>query len=445
MAVGILGGGLAGISIAAHLHQPCEVLEKDSRGGGHCQTVQEDGFTYDAGGPHIIFSRNQQMVDYMVSLLGDNVHLARRNNKIFYKGRYVKYPFENGLFDLEPQDRFECLYHYIKNDYPPPQTNFKEWLYHHFGKGLAEKYLIPYNEKIWNVPAEELGLEWVEGRVPKPPLEDVIKAAVGVETEGYTHQLYFNYPLRGGIESLPRAIEQKVENITPYFDVERVWKEDGQWCVSNGLFIRRFEKLVSTIPIQELAHALDGVPADIISAVDSLRYNSLITVAVGFHSTTLPDYTAIYVPDPAVRFHRLSFPAVFSPHNAPQGKTIIEAEITTNPGDGTHEMSDEQILASVIGDLQNMGLGAPANVCYGRVLRTKYGYVVQDDNSRRSLKQAKAYFEQIGIPLCGRVAEFEYINMDVCIERALKLADRLNQEALAGEPRAGVNPDAVAV
>jgi protoporphyrinogen oxidase len=427
------------------LREASEVLEKDSRGGGHCQTVQEDGFTYDAGGPHIIFSRNQRMVDFMVSLLGDNVHRPRRNNKIFYKGRYVKYPFENGLFDLEPQDRFECLYHYIKNDYPPPQTNFKEWLYHHFGKGLAEKYLIPYNEKIWNVPAEELGLEWVEGRVPKPPLEDVIKAAVGVETEGYTHQLYFNYPLRGGIESLPRALEQKVENITPYFEVERVWKEDGQWCVSNGLFTRRFEKLVSTIPIQELAHALDGVPADIIAAVDSLRYNSLITCAVGFHSTELPDYTAIYVPDPAVRFHRLSFPAVFSPHNAPPGKSIIEAEITTNPGDGTHEMSDEEILASVIGDLQAMGLGAPAKVCYGRVLRTKYGYVVQDDNSRRCLKQAKAYFEQIGIPLCGRVAEFEYINMDVCIERALKLADRLNQEAAAGVQPAAGHPDEVAV
>ena len=47
------------------------------------------------------------------------------------------------------------------------------------------------------------------------------------------------------------------------------------------------------------------------------------------------------------------------------------------------------------------------------MLRTKYGYVVQDDNYRRNLKQAKAYFEEIGIPLCGRVAEFEYINMDV--------------------------------
>ena len=431
MAIGILGGGLAGITIAAHLGQDCEVLEKDARGGGHCQTVQEHGFTYDAGGPHIIFSRNQEMVDYMVSLLGDNVHRARRANKIYYRGRYVKYPFENGLYDLDPQDRFECLYHYIKNDYPPPKTNFKEWLYHHFGKGLAEKYLIPYNEKIWNVPAEQLGLEWVEGRVPKPPVEDVIKAAVGVETEGYTHQLYFNYPLRGGIESLPRALERraletKTSNITSDFAVERVWNEAGRWCVSNGRATRSYDKLISTIPIQELAHALQGVPAGILAAVDSLRYNSLMTVAIGFDSARLPDYTAIYVPDPEIRFHRLSLPAAFSPHNAPPGKSIVQAEITTNPGDGTHAMSDDEILADVIGDLEGMDLARGSEVCYTRVIRTKYGYVVQDDNCRGNLRQAKAYFEQIGIPLCGRVAEFEYINMDVCIERARKVAEHLN-------------------
>ncbi|HYL37310.1 MAG TPA: FAD-dependent oxidoreductase [Bryobacteraceae bacterium] len=431
MAIGILGGGLAGITIAAHLEQDCEILEKDSRGGGHCQTVQEHGFTYDAGGPHIIFSRNQEMVDYMVALLGDNVHRARRNNKIFYRGRYVKYPFENGLYDLDPQDRFECLYHYVKNDYPPPKTNFKEWIYHNFGKGLAEKYLIPYNEKIWNVPAEELGLEWVEGRVPKPPLEDVIKAAVGVETEGYTHQLYYNYPMHGGIESLPRALAKRVRKITPDFNIGRIWKEQDHWCVSNGRTTRRFERLVSTIPIQELAHALSGTPAEILAAVDSLRYNSLVTVAVGLDSARLPDYTAIYVPDPEIRFHRLSFPAVFSPHNAPPGRSIIEAEITTNPGDGTHEMSDEEILADVIGDLENMELIRKSEVCYSRVLRTKYGYVVQDDNYSRNLKQAKEYFERIGIPLCGRVAQFEYINMDVCIERARRLAESLHREAHA--------------
>ena len=428
MAIGILGGGLAGISIAAHLEQDCEILEKESRGGGHCQTVQEQGFTYDAGGPHIIFSRNQQMVDYMVSLLGSNVHQSRRNNKIFYKGRYVKYPFENGLYDLDPQDRFECLYHYIKNDYPAPQTNFKEWIYHHFGKGLAEKYLIPYNEKIWNVSAEQLGLEWVEGRVPKPPVEDVIKAAVGVETEGYTHQLYYKYPTRGGIEALPRALEKRLHSkVVPDFTVGRIWKDRGQWCVTNGRTTRRYDKLVSTIPIQELALAVSGTPPEILAAVGALRYNSLMTVTIGFDCPG-PDYTAIYVPDPEIRFHRLSFPASFSPHNAPAGKSVIQAEITTNPGDGTHEMSDEEILADVISDMENMELGRPSEVCYSRVLRTKYGYVVQDDEHRPHLRQAKAYFEQIGIPLCGRVAEFEYINMDVCIERAMKVAERLNRQ-----------------
>ncbi len=438
MSIGILGGGLAGLTVAAHLERKCEVLEKESRGGGHCQTVQEDGFTYDAGGPHIIFSRNQEMVDYMVSLLGDNVHRARRNNKIYYRGRYVKYPFENGLIDLEPQDRFECLYHYIKNDYPAPRSNFKEWIYHHFGKGLAEKYLIPYNEKIWNVPAEELGLEWVEGRVPKPPIEDVIKAAVGVETEGYTHQLYFHYPAHGGIESLPRAMARRVGGggrVVSDFSVERIWREkgaagkSGQWCVSDGRSVRRYGSLVCTVPIQELAAALEGTPPEILDAVGALRYNSLVTVTVGLNCARVPDYTAIYVPDPAIRFHRLSFPAAFSPHNAPRGQSIIQAEITTNPGDGTHEMTDEALLSDVIGDLDDMGLARRSEVCYSRVLRTKYGYVVQNDDCRRYLKQAKAYFENIGIPLCGRVAEFEYINMDVCIERARQVADRLNQAA----------------
>ncbi len=97
-------------------------------------------------------------------------------------------------------------------------------------------------------------------------------------------------------------------------------------------------------------------------------------------------------------------------------------------------MSDDALLSDVIDDMQNMDLARRSEVCYARVLRTKYGYVVQNDDCRRYLKQAKAYFEQIGIPLCGRVAEFEYINMDVCIERARKVASRLNLAALAQLP-----------
>jgi protoporphyrinogen oxidase len=102
-------------------------------------------------------------------------------------------------------------------------------------------------------------------------------------------------------------------------------------------------------------------------------------------------------------------------------------------------MTDEELLADVINDLQDMDLVRRSEVCYSRVLRTKYGYVVQNDDCRRYLQRAKAYFEQIGIPLCGRVAEFEYINMDVCIDRARKIAQRLNCDVVPGQSPAEIS------
>ncbi len=296
MKVGILGGGLAGLTVAAHLESECEVLECDERVGGHCQSVREEGFTFDAGGPHIMFSRNKATLDYMLSLLGDNVYRGRRNNKVLYKGRYVKYPFENGLADLEPNDRYECLYHYLYNNHPAP-TNFREWLYHNFGTGLTEKYLLPYNEKIWNVPADQMALDWVDGRVPKPPIEDVIKAAVGVETEGYTHQLHFFYPAVGGIEALPRAMAENARNVVTGFPIRHLYRSGDGWVASNGHSERRYDRIVSTIPIHDMIHVVDGVPEEIKTAVRALRYNSLFTVTVGVASDRVPDYSAVYVPD----------------------------------------------------------------------------------------------------------------------------------------------------
>lgn len=427
---GILGGGLAGLTVAAHLDQESEVLEGGDRPGGHCQSVCEQGFTYDAGGPHIMFSRNQETLDFMISLLGDNVYRGRRNNKIFFKGRYVKYPFENGLYDLEPQDRFECLRDYLKNDHPAP-TNFKEWIYHTFGTGLAEKYLLPYNEKIWNVPASQMSLDWVEGRVPKPPVEDVIKAAVGVESEGYTHQLHFYYPSTGGVEAIPAGMARRVRQITPEFAVRHVRRGKDGWLVSDGQREQVYERLVSTVPIVEMADMFEGVPQEIKDCVRALRYNSLFTVTIGLSSARLPDYTAIYVPAPSLLFHRLSFPGQFSPHNVPSGQSLIQAEITANPGDGIWELEDSEILRRVIAGLESMDLMKPSEICYSKVIRTQYGYVVQDFTYRRYLDKAKAYFEGQGVALCGRNAEFEYINMDQCIERGIKVAQRLNQQQYA--------------
>ncbi len=424
---GILGGGLAGLTVAARLEGSSEVLEAGARPGGHLRSVCEAGFTYDPGGPHIIFSRNAETLAFMLSLLGPNVYRGRRANKIFFKGRYVKYPFENGLYDLDPQDRFECLYHYIENRHPSP-ANLKEWIYHTFGTGIAEKYLLPYSEKIWKVPLDQMSLDWVEGRIPRPPIEDVIKAAVGVSTEGYVHQLDFYYPATGGIESLAIGMAREVRRIIPEFAVRRVCKTGDAWSVSDGSAERAYARLVSTLPIVEMVEIFEGVPQEVKEAAAALRHNSLLTVTIGLACRRLPDYTAIYVPDPQLIFHRLSFPGSFSPGNIPPGRSLIQAEITANPGDGVWELGDAELLRRVVSGLESMELIHSGDICYKRVFRAKYGYVVQDFNYRRHREMVTSYFQSLGIALCGRNAEFEYLNMDQCIERGFRVAADLNRQ-----------------
>ena len=197
MTIGIIGGGLTGVTLGYFLKENVQILEKNNELGGLCRSIHDEGFTFDFGGSHIIFSKDKQVLNFMIGCLGENICQRIRNTKILYDNRYVKYPFENGLSDLSVEDNFECLYYYIENILKKkdvPYQNFKSWIYGTFGKGIAEKYMIPYNEKVWNLSTELMSSDWVANRVPQPPMEDVIKSSLGIHTEGYQHQLYFYYP-----------------------------------------------------------------------------------------------------------------------------------------------------------------------------------------------------------------------------------------------------------
>ncbi len=112
MNVGILGGGITGITLQRYLDDESEVLEAASRPGGLCSTIYKDGFGYDIGG-HILFSKHQEINQLVEELLGDNCGYARRANQIYFKNRFVKYPFENGLGVLDKEDIFACLNGYL--------------------------------------------------------------------------------------------------------------------------------------------------------------------------------------------------------------------------------------------------------------------------------------------------------------------------------------------
>ena len=435
MKTAILGGGLTGITLARLLHEKGDevtVLEREKEYGGLCRSMTDSGFTFDIGGSHIIFSRDAQVLAFMRDVLGRNSRQNKRNTKIFYKGLFVKYPFENGLHELPKDDLYFCIHEFIKTliavekgELPLP-SNFREWINYTFGKGIADLYMIPYNEKIWKYPAERMSMHWVDGRIPRPPVEDIIKSAVGIETEGYTHQSVFSYPLKGGIEAMVRGIAKPIEeNIKTGFHVSSVRNEDGKFIISDGSREITARRLISTIPVQELLHCLDGVPEQVRKACSELKYNSIACVFIGIKGK-VPDISWMYIPEKELGlFNRISFPSNYSPHVAPPGHSSILVEITYREGDEASAMQDKDIIDNVLRSLEKMKIIIIDDVVYSSVMRQKYAYVIYDLEYQRNIATVKEYCAANGIGLVGRFAEFEYLNMDACIRNVMNFVEKL--------------------
>ncbi len=434
MTIAILGGGLSGLALARLLHDKGDdviVLEAGPACGGLCRSKTEQGFTFDIGGSHIIFSRDVEVLLFMRRMIEGNEQRNNRNTKIFYKGQYVKYPFENGLSDLPQMDRFFCINEFVKThvavekgELPAPK-NFREWIYYTFGKGIAECYMIPYNEKIWKFPTDLMSLHWVDGRIPRPPVEDVIKSAIGIPTEGYTHQSVFSYPLDGGIEALASAIAQPIKDrIRTGFCVTSVRKRDGLFEISNGSEVIVAEQCISAIPVQHLIAALDNVPTRVKEACNALRYNAIVCVNIGIKGT-VPDISWLYIPEIALGMtNRISFPSNYSAHAAPEGCGSVLAEITHQPGDDVSHMDDAALIDQVITSLEAMQILSREQVICSSVERQPYAYVVYDLDYQKNIAIVKDYCTAAGIPLIGRFSQFEYLNMDGCLRSVMDFVAR---------------------
>ena len=88
------------------------------------------------------------------------------------------------------------------------------------------------------------------------------------------------------------------------------------------------------------------------------------------------------------------------------------AEITHQPGDEIADLPDGELVREVTAMLTSMQVCTPDKVVFASVERQPFAYVVYDLEYQKNIATIRDFCSQSGIPLVGRFAQFEYLNMD---------------------------------
>ena len=421
----ILGAGMAGLSVAFHLKgKEYEIFEKEGAVGGLCRSVTHDGFTFDYTGHllHLSQPYTQKLLD---ELLPNVLIRHQRNSAIYFKGTYVPFPFQANLWALPKEITRECLIEFIRASCGKEREgeDLLDWIHRAFGAGIAKHFMVPYNEKLWRIPLNEISLEWVERFIPHPTLEEVIDGALGVNLKGFGYNQEFLYPLRGGIGVLPQAFLAKVGGIHLGKKAQSIDMEKKVIRFQDGS-TTNYNTLISSLPLDELLQLIENLPDAIKDFKNSLRYVSVININLGVKRERISDFHWIYYPEPAYPFYRVGFLSNFSPHVAPKGTSSIYVEISYLP---SHPPSIDQVREETISRLIDCGvLRADDEIVAEKTLIIKHAYVIYDLFRHQHLSSLIQFLRSKHIYPIGRYGRWEYATIEEAILQGREVAQKLS-------------------
>jgi len=406
MKICIIGAGITGLTIGKLLHNRHEViiLEKQPYIGGIARTKKVNGVTYHLVGGHCFNSKNPMVLDFVFNrvLSKDNWHKIKRIAKILFRGRYISYPIEYSVKEIASFDE-ELAYQIIIDYILAQQTNIKpnnlaEWFEIQFGKTLAQEYFIPYNRKIWKQDLVNMDYEWVKDKLPIPNMRGFLKSLISKDEDSMPHKEFY-YPNSNDMNTFINALAAGLD-IRTNFKVFSIEKRDKNWIINNDL---AFDMVINTSPLDKLVFLIKETPEKILDEAKKLKYNKVTTML--FKSKPIK-HTWTYYPSEEIFFHRCIHIGNFFKPN--ENYTIAEAI-----GEYSYEvMLEESKKIDYL--LEPLDYHV-----------SEHAYVVFDSNYRSSTTIIKEYLNEIGLYSVGRFGEWEYYNMDVCMEKAFELIKKL--------------------
>jgi protoporphyrinogen oxidase len=425
----IIGGGLTGLSTALHLSgEDYELFEKGDRVGGLCRSSKVDGFTFDYTG-HLLHFRKQEIKTFVKDLLKGQLNGHGRESFIFSKGVFTSYPFQANTHGLPPEVVKECILGFVESFIQHaklkslPHSNgrgrkiknefsFEDWIVRTFGGGIARHFMIPFNEKLWKRPLNQLTSDWVSWLVPKPNLEDVVNGALGLKRRELGYNPAFFYPKKGGIETLPRMMGKNLNHVHLREEVESVITKKKILKLKSGRTIR-YDVLVSTMPLPELIKNCVDLTPSMKKISSGLEYISVYNVNLGVSRKELSKKHWVYFPEKEFPFYRVGFPMNFSSSLAPKGMSSLYVEISHPPD---VSIPQKVLLGKVRKGLVRSGILLKNDeISVSQIQNIDYAYVIFNPFRQKHLPSLLQKLKKLGIYSIGRYGAWEHTSMEDAI------------------------------
>jgi protoporphyrinogen oxidase len=410
----IIGAGITGLAFADRVAgDDYLIFESELEPGGYCRTVRKDGFVWDYSG-HFFHFRHPEIERDLVGRMGDQrVLTVRKDSRIWYAGKLVDFPFQKNIHQLPHEEFLDCLVDLYFREGGEP-SSFREMLYARFGRSIAEKFLIPYNEKLYATDLAALDVDAMGRFFPYADVADVIRNFRQPDNASYNAT--FTYP-EGGAVQYVSALLQGVhpERLRLGEGVVAVDLDRKELRTTSGVVVG-YDHLVSSAPLPSLLRMAGG-------RFDPSIYtsNKVEVFNLGFDRKGPVGVHWIYYPQRELSFYRAGFyDNIFG-----TDRMSLYVEIGRPDGFTASEGSTEQTLAVVLRDLRAAGVVQDHELVSWHHVVLDPAYVHITKASLADVAVHKRLLAGRNVHSLGRYGSWTYCSIEDNIVEARALADAL--------------------
>ena len=411
----IIGAGISGLTAANYLKKDYLLIEKENEPGGYCRTIHRGDYVWDYAGHFFHFKTDEFRRLFHENIPEQDIISQTKRTKILYKGQLVDYPFQTNIHQLEKQEFIDCLYDLFQRKEKPEYSDFLDMLYGKFGKSIVEKFLRPYNEKLYACDLHQLDKDAMGRFFPYADIPQIIANMKREQDSSYNST--FLYP-RNGAGSFLDVLYRRLDatKVRLGCTLTRVDAERKLAYTDGGEEIS-FEYLINTAPLN---HFLAMLGTDAALELNGrLSYNKVLVFNLGFSKKSAFKEHWIYVPDKDVNYYRIGF----YDNILSTDKLSMYVEIGY-PKDAA--VDTEQQLALTLENLKRCGIVTEDNsLIASSTILMDPAYVHIRRDTEAAIAEMKRSLAVSGIHTIGRYGGWTYCSIEDCMLEAKELVQAL--------------------